>query len=126
MSTRLRFYVVELSEGGGRTLLGAAFQSSWKEVLLVIPWLSLSSVCCWLGPAREQNLVIAFRSGLPARTFGWVQGFHGTAGPPPCISSGFGDPTALPKWPPAWDILRVRSSVYHTENSDFLGAQPLQ
>lgn len=69
------------------------------------------SVHCWIGTVREQNLVTAFGCDLPMRTFGWVWGSHGVAGPWPWISSGFSGPTAFPKWPLENDVSQMRKCV---------------
>lgn len=44
---------------------------------------------CWIGTAREQNLVTAFGFNLPGSAVGWVWCFRGVAGPWLWISSGF-------------------------------------
>ena len=77
--------------------------------LLGFYFFCLSAHGC-IGTAREQNLVTAFRFDLPMRMFGWVWGFRGVAGPWPWISSGFSEPTALPKWPLASGVSEMRNA----------------
>lgn len=66
---------------------------------------------CWIETVREQNLMTAFGFDLPVRTFGWVWGSRGVAGPWPWISSGFSGPTAFPKWPLTNGVSQMRKCV---------------